>query len=73
MHLCRSGSTDEKPGMPEMMILPSLSCQAGCKYCFGPHKGAVMDERTAREAASLEAFEDSRAAKEKMKARREKK
>ena len=32
------------------MLVPSLACQASCKYCFGPHKGAVMDERTAREA-----------------------
>ena len=38
---------------PTFMIIPSMACQAGCKYCFGPHKGAVMDERTAREAASF--------------------
>ena len=35
--------------VPNFMIVPSLACQAACKYCFGPHKGAVMDERTARE------------------------
>lgn len=29
------------------MILPSLACQASCKYCFGPHAGATMDEGTA--------------------------
>jgi uncharacterized protein len=34
---------------PTFMIVPSLACQASCKYCFGPHKGAVMDERTAKE------------------------
>ena len=34
---------------PTFMIVPSLACQASCKYCFGPHKGAVMDEKTARE------------------------
>ena len=34
---------------------------------------ALREFMTAREAASFEAFEDSRAAKEKMKARREKK
>ena len=38
---------------PTFMIIPSMACQAGCSYCFGPHKGAVMDERTAREAASF--------------------
>ncbi|MDR1538368.1 MAG: radical SAM protein [Clostridiales bacterium] len=36
--------------MPAFMIVPSLACQASCKYCFGPHEGAVMDERTARES-----------------------
>lgn len=34
---------------PTFMIIPSLACQASCKYCFGPHAGAVMDEKTARE------------------------
>jgi uncharacterized protein len=34
---------------PAFMIVPSLACQASCKYCFGPHRGAVMDERTATE------------------------
>jgi uncharacterized protein len=34
---------------PTFMIVPSLACQASCKYCFGPHRGAVMDERTASE------------------------
>ncbi len=48
MHVCRAGSTDNKPAMPEMMILPSLSCQAGCRYCFGPHRGPVMSADTAR-------------------------
>ena len=33
------------------MILPSLSCQASCKYCFGPHRGSMMDGRTALETA----------------------
>ncbi len=31
------------------MIVPSMACQAGCRYCFGPHAGAVMDVRTAEE------------------------
>ncbi|MCR5089268.1 MAG: radical SAM protein [Oscillospiraceae bacterium] len=31
------------------MIVPSLSCQAGCKYCFGPHCGAMMELETAKE------------------------
>ena len=31
------------------MIVPSLSCQASCRYCFGPHKGPQMDKRTAEE------------------------
>ncbi len=39
----------EKYGMPTFMILPSMACQASCKYCFGPHKGAIMSEETARE------------------------
>ena len=34
---------------PGFMIVPSMACQAGCRYCFGPHAGAVMDERTAEE------------------------
>ena len=34
---------------PTFMIVPSLACQAGCKYCFGPHAGAVMDRGTAEE------------------------
>ena len=34
---------------PSFMIVPSLSCQASCKYCFGPHTGPVMDRATAAE------------------------
>ena len=34
---------------PTFMIVPSSSCQASCKYCFGPHAGAVMDKATAGE------------------------
>lgn len=34
---------------PTFMIIPSLACQASCKYCFGPHEGAIMDVRTAWE------------------------
>ena len=26
------------------MLVPSLSCPAECKYCFGPHQGPVMSE-----------------------------
>lgn len=29
------------------MLLPTMSCQGRCVYCFGPNKGPVMDERTA--------------------------
>lgn len=38
---------------PTFMIVPSLACQASCKYCFGPHEGAVMDERMARETVNF--------------------
>lgn len=50
MRACREGSPADLPAMPEIMILPSLACQAGCKYCFGPHRGPVMDGETARAA-----------------------
>ena len=30
------------------MLIPSLACQASCKYCFGPHKGAIMDSATVK-------------------------
>lgn len=26
----------------QFLIIPSLNCPAGCKYCFGPNKGDVM-------------------------------
>ena len=29
---------------PNFIILPSMSCQAACKYCFGPNKGRCMDK-----------------------------
>lgn len=29
---------------PHFMLIPSLACQASCKYCFGPHHGAIMTE-----------------------------
>ena len=32
---------------PTFMIVPSMACQASCRYCFGPHKGAVMNEAVA--------------------------
>lgn len=25
-----------------LMLLPSLACQAGCAYCFGPNQGPIM-------------------------------
>ena len=31
---------------PNFIILPSMSCQAACKYCFGPNKGKCMDKST---------------------------
>jgi len=39
--------------IPTFMVIPSLACQASCKYCFGPHKGATMDEQTAKETVSF--------------------
>ena len=42
--------------MPVFMIVPSLACQAACKYCFGPHRGAVMDADMARLSASYVAY-----------------
>ena len=44
------GTDGRKMTTPTFMLVPSLACQASCKYCFGPHKGAVMDEGVAREA-----------------------
>ena len=44
----RTNCLNERPAMPEIMILPSLACQASCKYCFGPHRGPVMSADTAR-------------------------
>jgi uncharacterized protein len=38
---------------PTFMIVPSLACQASCKYCFGPYVGAVMEEQTARETVKF--------------------
>ena len=32
------------------MLIPSLACQASCKYCFGPHKGAIIDSATVKES-----------------------
>lgn len=26
----------------QFMLIPSLACQAECRYCFGPHKGKTM-------------------------------
>jgi uncharacterized protein len=28
---------------PHFMLVPSLFCPASCIYCFGPHKGPIMD------------------------------
>jgi uncharacterized protein len=33
-----------------LMIAPSLSCPASCKYCFGPHEGAARMRRETLEA-----------------------
>ncbi len=38
---------------PSFFIIPSLACQAACKYCFGPHSGAIMDEDTARSSIAF--------------------
>ena len=33
--------------MRHFFIVPSLACPAGCKYCFGPHEGSgIMDKST---------------------------
>ena len=34
-------------------LLPTLSCQGNCRYCFGPNKGPVMSEQTADRAAAF--------------------
>ncbi|MDR1169305.1 MAG: radical SAM protein, partial [Prevotellaceae bacterium] len=50
---------------PSFFIVPSLACQASCKYCFGPHRGAVMDERTAKETVIfIRSIAEETAAKE---------
>ena len=47
------------------MIVPSLACQASCKYCFGPHKGSIMGERTAIETVRfIRSIAEETAAKE---------
>ncbi|MBO7699996.1 MAG: radical SAM protein, partial [Eubacteriaceae bacterium] len=38
---------------PTYMVLPSMSCQASCTYCFGPHKGPMMDELTAEKTVEF--------------------
>ena len=38
---------------PSFMVIPSLSCDAGCPYCFGPSEGGVMDLGTARETVGF--------------------
>lgn len=38
---------------PSFMILPSMSCQASCTYCFGPHRGPMMDEDTAQKTVGF--------------------
>ena len=35
------------------MLLPTMSCQGSCVYCFGPNKGPVMDDQTSEKAASF--------------------
>ena len=30
---------------PHFMLIPSLSCPAACRYCFGPNTGPAMDIR----------------------------
>ncbi|MDR2496287.1 MAG: radical SAM protein [Tannerellaceae bacterium] len=29
-----------------LMLVPSMKCQAACKYCFGPHEGSIMTHET---------------------------
>ena len=35
------------------MLLPTMSCQGKCVYCFGPNKGPVMDDETADRAVEF--------------------
>ena len=37
--------------LPKFIIIPSLSCQASCNYCFGPHVGDTMSLETAKKVA----------------------
>lgn len=38
--------------MPNILVLPTLNCQASCSYCFGPHKHSpVMSEEAVQETA----------------------
>jgi uncharacterized protein len=34
---------------PSFMIIPSMACQASCKYCFGPNEGEIINEKTAQQ------------------------
>lgn len=38
--------------MPNILLLPTLNCQASCSYCFGPHQhSAVMSEEVVHQTA----------------------
>lgn len=38
---------------PSFMILPTMSCQANCNYCFGPFKGATMSKEVAEQSVDF--------------------
>lgn len=38
---------------PNFMIVPSMACQASCRYCFGPHEGKMMTPETAEQTVAF--------------------
>ncbi|MEX1378419.1 MAG: TIGR04083 family peptide-modifying radical SAM enzyme [Eubacteriales bacterium] len=40
---------NKEENQPNFMIIPSMSCPAACKYCFGPNIGPTMDTKRAEE------------------------
>lgn len=50
--LCVSGDP-ARVFAPHFMVIPSLSCPAACRYCFGPNVGPSMRQADADAAVSL--------------------
>jgi len=43
---------DQSNPMPNILLLPTLNCQASCSYCFGPHQHSpVMSEEVVLKTA----------------------